>query len=267
MLKFCFIKQKKRINFGKFSFLNKSFFFSKNKRKNLIFKENELILKHKGLLIRSIFYFKFFGYIYIKHYLNCKNKNNILLKYYFYFYDFIIKIFIKLLNNFKFIILNKALKGNLVKNFIWFKIAIIFLYYKKIIINKMSNKLIRNFNLKATLAKFSKSENKLNFFLKNSSEFQKKIANEKLGLFKEDLDLRLDLVKKIKHYKKSSNSYYFFRLKVLQKIYSSLDEKINEFKKQKENGSLKLNKLYKFIKNSKLKKQVILKELAIVNTK
>jgi len=118
LLKFFLIQYKKKINFDKFNFYNKISFFSKAKKKNLVYKEKEIMLKNKAILIKTIFYFYFFENFYIKQYLNYKNKNNILFKYYFYFYNFVIKIFIKLFNNFKFIILNKSFKVNLLKNII-----------------------------------------------------------------------------------------------------------------------------------------------------
>lgn len=66
-------------------------------------------LKKKKIIngIKLNFFVNYLYRLYTNNYLNYKNKNNIILKYYFYFYNFIIKIFIKLLNNFKFIILNK----------------------------------------------------------------------------------------------------------------------------------------------------------------
>jgi lipopolysaccharide export LptBFGC system permease protein LptF len=112
-----------------------------------------------------------------------------------------------------------------------------------------------------SLARYKLYDKKLSYFMKRSSDLKKKIANEKLEALKRNLNLRLVIIKKIKQYKKIKSNYYFFKLRNLKKISFVLDNKINMFKKQKEDGLLKMKSLYKFIKHNKLKKNSILKEL------
>ena len=127
----------------------------------------------------------------------------------------------------------------------------------------MSSKLICNLKLNINVAKQNASNIKFNHFIKYSSEIKKRMVNEKLDLFKKNLEMRLDLIKKIKHYKKIGDYYYLLKLKNLERIYNTLNNKINRVKEKKNNNLLKLNKLYKFIKHNKLKKKNILKELGL----
>jgi hypothetical protein len=119
-LKLFFINLIQSLKYNDSYFFNKSYFYLINKKiklkykiKNYYFNKKE---QPKRNAIKLNFFINYFYRLYVNQYLNYKNKNNILLKYYFYFYNFIIKIFIKLLNNFKFIILNKY--NNIIKKFI-----------------------------------------------------------------------------------------------------------------------------------------------------
>jgi len=103
---------------------------------------------------------------------------------------------------------------------------------------------------------------KFNCFIKNLPKWRKKLINERFSTFKKTLNLRFILIKKIRLYKKG-NYFIFLTLNKLKKIYLRLNYKINKMKYFKENNILKMYKLWKFIKNNKLKKKPILKLLGL----
>jgi len=102
----------------------------------------------------------------------------------------------------------------------------------------------------------------LKFYMKNLSELQKKIVTEKMLLFSKNLKLRLNLLKKIKFYKKG-HYFYFLKIYKLKNIYSKIIFKINKMKEFKKEGVLKMRKLDKLIKNNKLKKKNVYKAIGL----
>jgi hypothetical protein len=248
---------------GSTSFFSKLLFFSgSNKLKFSVtyeaFKEEE---EEKPCLIKLNFFFNLAYRLYAGQRISRVNSSSILLKYYLYFYNFIIKTFIKLLNNFKFIIFNKH--SLLVKHAIWFKIFLIFYYYKKILINKFFGgrykrslfRLKKNVNVRLISSRFSK-------FIGRVSIWRKKIINERLSNFLKEESYRLKLIKKIKRFKKG-RYFIYLRVNGLKKIYNKLSYKINKMAGFKKSGILKTHKLKKFIINNKLKQKSVLKFLKL----
>lgn len=190
-----------------------------------------------------------------------------MLQYYFYFYNFIIKIFIKLFYSFKFLIFSK--NSIVIKKIIWFKIMLIFLYYKKIIINGKKfkkrgayNKLIKKFKLNGLRLTNKLLSLKVKFYIKNLPEWKKKFVTGRMQKFTKSLSLRLKLLRQIKLYKKGGY-FYFLRVKKLKQIYTRLAFKIKRMKSFKSRGVLKMFKLMKFIKNNKLKKKSIFRVVGV----
>jgi hypothetical protein len=91
--------------------------FINNKKLNVKYKfnlffEKKLNKNKKKALIKLHTFINYFSQLYLNQYLNSNKKQNIVLKQYFYFYSYIMKIFIKLLNNFKFVLFDKFNKNN-----------------------------------------------------------------------------------------------------------------------------------------------------------
>jgi len=175
------------------------------------------------------------------------------------------KIFIKLLNNFKFILLNK--NNSIISKIIWFKIFLIFLYYKKFVIYRKKsirkiNNLVKYLKLKNNLLSNYKTNFNYKYFLKNSPEWRKKIVIEKVQKFKNKLQLRLKYIKKIKLYKKGKD-FIFFNFFKLRKTHLRLQRKIKKMENFKKRGVLKKYKLMYFIKRNNLKTNYILKLLGL----
>ena len=273
-LKWFFINLIQSLKYNDSYFFNKSSFYLKNKKMKLKYRMKNYFsnkLKERKIIngIKLNFFVNYLYRLYTNNYLNYKNKNNIILKYYFYFYNFIIKIFIKLLNNFKFIILNKY--TYMVKKFIWFKIFLIFSYYRKILVNSLLekrgnklkfNSLIDNIKWKKKQIRNKIVTLKFNCFIKHLPEWRKKFVIEKFKFFKKNLNLRFRLIRKIKRYKKG-NYFHFLKLNKLKKIYLKLNYKIGKMKYFKNKKKLEIYRLLKFIKNNKLKKRRIFKLLDI----
>ena len=123
-LKWFFINFIQSLKYNDCYFFNKSWFYLINKKIKVKYKINNLLEKKQLRQKNSIklnFFVNYFYRLFINQYLNYKNKNNIILKYYFYFYNFIIKIFIKMtcfLSNFRFINnKNNQICSNLLSNF------------------------------------------------------------------------------------------------------------------------------------------------------
>ena len=100
-------------------FISKNFnIFFNNIKINLKYKFNfHNKFKNKIFFFNKInIYINYLYKLYVQYYYISKQFNNVILKYYFYFYNFIIKIFIKILNNFKVFLLNES--NIIIKNFI-----------------------------------------------------------------------------------------------------------------------------------------------------
>jgi hypothetical protein len=257
-LKFFFLQLFKLFKYDNLNIINESCaFFSKGKTtkfKNKVGAPSFLIIKKKRKknLIKLISYINVVHMLYGSFYLNYKNKNNVVLKYYFYFYNFVLKIFVKLLNNFKFIVLGKF-KLNIEK-FIWFKIFLIFSYYRKV----LNNKLYKSVKFKVAAAKYNLVNIKFNYFLKKMPENRKKRVNETLDSVIKDFKLRFMYVKKIKKYK-IGNYFFYLKLSKLKKIYRRLYFKLGRMLHFKKKNILKVSKLMSFIRSNKLKKKMVFK--------
>jgi hypothetical protein len=248
--------------------------FINNKKLNVKYKfnlffEKKLNKNKKKALIKLHTFINYFSQLYLNQYLNSNKKQNIVLKQYFYFYSYIMKIFIKLLNNFKFVLFDKFNKNNsIIFKLIWIRIFLIFLYYKKFVIFKKKriskiNFLIDNLKLKKDLLKVNKINFYFKYFMKNLPEWRKKIVNEKIKKFKINLQLRLKYIKLIRVYK-NGKDFIFFNLFKLRKIYLRLKYKIKRMQKYKKKGTLKKYKLMYFIKRNNLKKHYILRLLGLI---
>jgi hypothetical protein len=241
-----------------------------NKNFKLKYKTNNLFYFKKentqNKFIKLNFFINYLFKFYVSKNLSINNEYNIILKYYFYFYNFIIKIFVKLLYNLKLIILNKYNLDQAMKKFIWVKIFLVFLYYRKILINNIYSKLInknnkqsyklrkliKNIYFKRNVIKNSLITTKFNFFIKKLPQWRKKVVNEKLNKFLKTLRMRISLISKITYYK-NGNYFIFLRVNKLKQIHRRLINKMNKMKNFKNLGILKKPKLIGFIKNNKLK--------------
>jgi hypothetical protein len=166
-----------------------------------------------------------------------------------------------LLNNFKFIVLGKF-KLN-VERFIWFKIFLIFSYYRRVLAKNIRGegpykRLYKDIKLKTAAAKHNAVNAKFNCFIKKMSELQKKRANEKLDFAVNNFKSRFMYVKKIRRYKIGC---YFFHLKLnkLKKMYSRLYFKLGRMQHFRKKNVLKVDKLMSFIRSNKLKKKKVFK--------
>ena len=279
-LKWFIIKLVQSLKCNNFYLLNKLLATYKNKNVLLKYKEESLLfIRHlkKKKLVKINFFIGLFYRLYNSYYLNYKSKNNVLLKNYFYFYNFIIKIFLKLFSSFKFIILNahfKFNKNNLIRNFIQFKLILIFFYYKKILScsifknsklkkKKIINKILTlNVKSNSSFAKNKVLNLKFNNFIQNIPEWRRKFINEKLSFFIKKLNARAFFIKKLKRYKKG-DYFFFLKLNKLKEIYNRLYFKLNRMKSFKKKNILNMYKLFRFINNNKLKKKKVFKFLKL----
>lgn len=267
-LKWFFTKLIYRLKYNNLGLLNPFIFSLLSKKVKIKNKASFLFsnLKKKKVL-KLHFFLNYFYRAFVNQRLNYAAGKSIVLQYYFYFYNFIIKIFIKLFYSFKFLIFSK--NNIVIKKIIWFKILLIFLYYKKIIINgkklkkrKAYNKLIKNFKYKSLRLTNKLLNLKLKFYIKGLPEWKKKFVTGRMQKFSKNLNLRLSLIRQIKLYKKGSY-FYFLRVKKLKQIYARLVLKIKKMQSFQKNRSLKMFKLMKFIKNNKLKRYSIFRVVGV----